>query len=267
MIDQQLTGGGPLLADRAAALAGLLAPLRERQTRWAAGELDDEPEDPAQVWAQPLVVRLERATPPDRLAALSAAATASLSVLADPRASAEWDVACRTWIAGRIRKVARRARGAHWQAAADLPGVTVAVGDAQVRAFPPYPVAETPYELRRLQVSGTELPDLAAAPVGAPGAPVFWLNSGARMSAGKAMAQVGHAGMLLAAFASAGELAGWLAAGLPVTVRDADAARWARRDDEDRGSGGRGLCLPAAAGWLVGQQHRFPGRPRRRRQH
>jgi peptidyl-tRNA hydrolase len=89
-------------------------------------------------------------------------------------------------------------------------------------------VAETPYELRRLQVSGTELPDLAAAPVGAPGAPVFWLNSGARMSAGKAMAQVGHAGMLLAAFASAGELAGWLAAGLPVTVRDADAARWAR---------------------------------------
>jgi peptidyl-tRNA hydrolase len=207
-------------------LADLLAPLAQRQRRWTAGEDDDEYEDPAKVWAQPLVVRLERADPPDRIRALEAAATASLSVLADDRASDEWAEACRTWIAGRIRKVARRARGAHWQAATELPGVTVECEGAQVRAFPPYPVADTPPVLRRLQVGGTELPDLAPPPVPPADLPVLWLNPHVAMSAGKAMAQVGHGTMLLAAFAGHGDLTRWLTAGLRVAVRTADPDRW-----------------------------------------
>lgn len=219
------------MSSSAAALSALLAPLRARQTRWLAGDADDDPEDPATVWAQPLVVRLERSAPPDRLLALEAAATASLSVLADPRACGEWREACQRWVSGRIRKVARRARGAHWQAALELPGVTVtrtgpAVGAAEVRAFPPYLVADTPPYLRRLQVGGTELPDLVEpAPVPLE-TPVLWLNPHADMSAGKAMAQVGHAAMLLAAFAPPTDLAGWLDAGLAVAVRDAAPERW-----------------------------------------
>jgi peptidyl-tRNA hydrolase len=205
----------------------LLAPLAGRQRHWLAGELDDVVEDPEDVRAQPLVVRLEKASPPGRTAALEAAATAALAVFFDPRASAEWGDELAAWVAGRIRKVARRARGTYWLVAADLPGVTVTVGDAEVRAFPPGRVAELPKELSRLQVSGTDLAD--EVPPGTPraGVPVLWLTPDVEMTAGKAMAQVGHATMLLAAFLELPVLERWAAAGLPVAVRTADKARWA----------------------------------------
>jgi peptidyl-tRNA hydrolase len=57
------------------------------------------------------------------------------------------------------------------------------------------------------------------------------------MSAGKAMAQVGHASMLLAAHLGHDDLAGWLGADLPVAVRTASAETWARLcagPDDDR---------------------------------
>lgn len=177
------------------------------------------------------MVRVERADPPDRLAALSAAASASLGVLADPRAADEWRPALQEWLGSQIRKVARRARGAHWQAASTLPGVTVDRGGAQVRAFPPYPVDDTPAEIRRLQVGGTELQDLVRPGLIGPGTPVLWLNPAARMSAGKAMAQVGHAAMLLATYCSADVLTRWLADGLPVAVRPAPAGLWRQLTD------------------------------------
>jgi peptidyl-tRNA hydrolase len=207
----------------------LLAPLAERQRHWLAGELDDVVEEPADVRAQPLVVRLEKAAPPGRTAALEAAATAALAVFFDPRAAegGEWAGELAAWVAGRIRKVARRARGTYWLTAAGLPGVTVAVGDAEVRAFPPYRVVEAPKELSRLQVSGTELSD--PEPPGPPpsGVPVLWLTPHVEMTAGKAMAQVGHATMLLAAYLDLPVLERWAEAGLPVAVRQADARRWA----------------------------------------
>ena len=182
--------------------------------------------EPPRIWAQPLVVRVERADPPDRLAALSAAASASLAVLADPRAADEWRPALQAWLGSQIRKVARRARGAHWQAALELPGVTVDRAGAQVRAFPPYPVDDTPAGIRRLQVGGTELPDLVRPGLIGPGTPVLWLNPDATMSAGKAMAQVGHAAMLLATYCAPDTLSRWLADGLPVAVRPAPPALW-----------------------------------------
>jgi peptidyl-tRNA hydrolase len=205
----------------------LLAPLAERQRRWLAGELDDVVEEPEDVRAQPLVLRLEKTSPPGRTAALEAAATAALAVFFDPRASGEWGEELEAWVAGRIRKVARRARGTYWQVAAELPGVTVAVGDAEVRAYPPGRVAELPKELSRLQVSGTDLADeVAPGPVPA-GVPVLWMTPHVEMSAGKAMAQVGHATMLLGAFLDLPVLERWASAGLPVAVRTADRQRWA----------------------------------------
>jgi peptidyl-tRNA hydrolase len=205
----------------------LLAPLAERQRHWLAGQLDDVVEGPGDVRAQPLVVRLEKTSPPARTAALEAAATAALAVFFDPRASAEWGDELAAWVAGRIRKVARRARGTYWLTAADLPGVTVTVGDAEVRAFPPGRVAELPKELSRLQVSGTDLTDVVAPGPVPSGVPVLWLTPDVEMTAGKAMAQVGHATMLLAAFLELPVLERWADAGLPVAVRTADKARWA----------------------------------------
>jgi peptidyl-tRNA hydrolase len=212
----------------AARVRELLAPLVGRQRHWLAGDLDDVPEHPEDVRAQPLVVRLEKSAPPGRTAALEAAATAALAVLFDPRASEEWAAELSAWVGGRIRKVARRARGNYWAVLADLPGVTVSVGDAEVRAFPPYRVADGgPKEISRLQMSGTDLTDPSPPGPVPPGVPVLWLTPHVEMSAGKAMAQVGHATMLLAASLPQAVLERWAEDGLRVAVRVATPARWA----------------------------------------
>src|SRR5580692_6583724 len=149
-------------------------------------------------FALPLVVRVERGGPPTRTDALEGAGQAVLEFLSDPRVTGvdgvdgEWTAVERAWEDARIRKVVRRARGAAWQRAGALPGITVVHGSAEVRVFPPVPVDDWPPDLARLQVSGTDFddPETPAAP--GPDTPVLWLNPELPMSAGKAMAQVGH---------------------------------------------------------------------------
>ena len=121
--------------------------------------------------------------------------------------------------AAHIRKVARRARGAHWAAVGDLPGRTIKVGDAEVRALVPGLVRETPKEVSRLQISGSELPSDEPGPP-PPGVPVLWLNPAVPMTAGKAAAQVGHGTMLLAALlvpvTGPPNWPSWAASGVPL---------------------------------------------------
>ena len=168
----------------------VLAPLRARR-------FPVEPD--GVVRAMPVVLRLER-PPPPRSAVLEAAAAAALAVCLDPRAEpdGEWHDAVGTWVGSRIRKIARRARGAHWAAVQELPGVTRAVGDAEVRALLPGPVDDLPRVVARLQIGGTDLEPDDPGPVPA-GAPVIGVNAGLAMTVGKAAAQVGHASMLFAA--------------------------------------------------------------------
>ena len=146
-------------------------------------------------FALPLVIRVERSAPPARTDALEAAGRAVLRFLSDPRvteADGEWAAVERAWEDARIRKVVRRARGAAWERARALPGITVRHGTAEVRVYPPVPVDDWPPDLARLQVSGTDFED-PASPGGVPdGVPVLWLNPELPMSTGKAMAQVGH---------------------------------------------------------------------------
>ncbi|MEU3169082.1 peptidyl-tRNA hydrolase [Streptosporangium sp. NPDC006930] len=175
----------------------------------------------------PLVVRIERSAPPERTDALEAAALAVLALLDDPRAldGGEWAEAVRVWDGSRFRKVVRRARGAEWRRVLDLPGVTVTSGTAEVRVHPPVPLDGWPKDLSRLQVSGTELTD--SSEPGPPGDVVLWLNPGLTMSAGKAMAQAGHAAQL--AWQASGDDArrAWREKGPAVSVRTADPAAWA----------------------------------------
>ncbi|WP_461143138.1 aminoacyl-tRNA hydrolase [Salinifilum aidingensis] len=195
--------------------------------------VDTSDEDPDAVVLMPLVLRLERDAPPARSELLEAAAAAALAVCLDERAEpgGTWHDAVLGWTSGRIRKVARRARGSHWRAVEELPGRTVRVGQAQVRAFPPGRVADMPKELTRLQISGSELDADEPGPP-RPDAPVLQLNPDVPMSAGKTAAQVGHATMFLAALLRGAdrhdELQAWLDAGLPCSVRVADAATWRR---------------------------------------
>ncbi|MCY0940853.1 aminoacyl-tRNA hydrolase [Streptomyces antarcticus] len=186
--------------------------------------------DEAPQFVLPLVVRIEKAEPPARTDALETAARAVLVLLTDERAhgEGEWAEAVRDWQDARIRKVVRRARGAEWRKAGTLPGVTVRGEAAEVRVFPPVPLDGWPKELAKLQVSGTDLDD--PGPVGAPvGAdlPVLWLNPGLDMSAGKAMAQAGHAAQLAWWELAAPERAAWRESGFRLAVRTPPRERWA----------------------------------------
>jgi peptidyl-tRNA hydrolase len=122
----------------------------------------------------------------------------------------------------------RRARGAEWRRACALPGITVTGAAAEVRVYPPIPLDGWPRDLARLQVSGTDLADEEPPPVPEPGVPVLWLNPKVEMTAGKSMAQVGHAAQLGWWRLAAERAATWAAAGFPLAVRTAAPAHWAR---------------------------------------
>ncbi|MFE6526458.1 peptidyl-tRNA hydrolase [Streptomyces sp. NPDC057794] len=189
---------------------------------------DPSARDAAPQFVLPLVVRIERADPPARTDALETAARAVLTILADERSSGDgvWARAMQDWQDARIRKVVRRARGAEWRRAGALPGITVTGTSAEVRVFPPVPLDGWPKDLARLQVSGTDLDDPRPPGDADPAAPVLWLNPGLDMSAGKAMAQAGHAAQLAWWELSDAERAAWQGAGFPLAVRTADPARW-----------------------------------------
>jgi peptidyl-tRNA hydrolase len=179
-------------------------------------------------FALPLVIHVERAAPPERTDALEAVARAVLMFLTDDRTlDGEWTEAFRGWEDGRIRKVVRRARGAGWDRALVLPGITVTHGTARVRVFPPVPVDDWPPDLAKLQVSGTELSDAGPPPAPLAGTPVLWFNPGLEMTAGKAMAQAGHAAQLTWWRLPGTARAGWQQDGFGLAARTGPASRWA----------------------------------------
>lgn len=175
----------------------------------------------------PIVLRLEKTEPPDRTPLLEAAATAAVTLCLDERArpGGEWYDAVHTWVSGHIRKVARRARGAHWQAAQEFPGVTVTVEGTQVRALVPGRVMEVPKEIARLQISGSDLPPDDPGPT-PDDRPLLMVNPEVRMTVGKAAAQVGHGAMLLAALLAPEQLSAWARIGYSCAVRTPTVEQW-----------------------------------------
>jgi peptidyl-tRNA hydrolase len=186
--------------------------------------------DEGRQFALPLVIRVDRATPPARTDALEGAARAVLRFLTDPRvteADGEWAAAAKAWEDARIRKVVRRARGAAWERACTLPGITVPHRSAEIRVYPPVPVDEWPADLARLQVSGTDLDDPRAPEEPAAGTPVLWLNPKLPVTAGKAMAQAGHGAQLAWWKLSPRTRSEWQDRGFDLAVRIAGERQWA----------------------------------------
>lgn len=250
-----------------------LAPLLERYASWlrmdAAAVLEDREEDPAHVRAIQLLLHLPKGEPvPSWHAALALASSGCAALCLDERAApgGPWFEAVREYCTGHIRKVTRRGRGAPWEATAELPGLSLAEGDTQVRVLVPGLVGELDKRVAKLQVGGTDLPvdetpvtvrsgardtdaatthaattDAAttgsaiAGPAGAERVPTLVVrvptgDRAAPMTAGKLMAQTGHAGMLAAALLGASDAArldAWRDAGCPARAERADDA-WVR---------------------------------------
>ncbi len=210
-----------------------------------------DPDDPAQVQAMQMVLYIPKADPPRRSAVLEAAAASAVALCLDPRVGpdGEWESRYLTWKRSRIRKVARRARGAQWVAAGEVDGITIETDGAQARALVPGPVGEIDQRIRKLQIGGT---DLEHDTPGDPDSdlPVLWVNTALDMTVGKAAAQVGHASMLLAGVLPVEQAFAWAQRGFRCAVRDADARQWERlcalvRDD----SGSRTVTAVRDAGF------------------
>jgi peptidyl-tRNA hydrolase len=179
-------------------------------------------------WAMQLVLRDERSDRATHLAACEAAATAAVRLLDDDRSApgGPWHERVARWDGGPIRKVVRRARGARFTATEALDGVGVSHRGAQVRAFVPGPVDQVPPLLAKLQVGGTELPDVGEPAEPVPGGLVIVLTPRAQLSTGKAAAQCGHAAHLAWRTLPDAALERWRATGFAVSVGAPDEAGW-----------------------------------------
>ncbi|WP_448851968.1 peptidyl-tRNA hydrolase [Corynebacterium sp. 335C] len=201
----------------AAAHARLTA-VRDRTWR----DDPEEPDRPETIQAMPMVLHVPKNPAPERTALLEAAGASVVACCLDERAGGDtaFAEALTRWYGLRIRKIARRARATKWDRVQTLPGVTAEVRGCQARAFVPCPVSETPPELSKLQIEGTDVP--AGDPVDPPQGPhaVVYVDAGLGMSVGKAAAQVGHATMLLAADMDGGTAWAWAQAGWATVVRE-----------------------------------------------
>lgn len=177
-----------------------------------------------------LVMRIEKADPPTRTAICRAAALACVQLLDSEQATdGDWQPLVQRWLDGRIRKHARRARGAAWEKVQLLDGVTASVDGADVRAFVPCSTAAIPRDIAKLQLSGGELDDPASVgelePV-AGGALVVAITPEPFLPLGKAAAAAAHAAQISTWEMPADRLEAWRAAGFPVEVEHPDVARW-----------------------------------------
>ena len=174
----------------------------------------------------PIVVRAEKRAEPTAAAVAEAVATAVVQLLEDRRSiDGEWHDDVQRWLDGRIRKVARRARGSKWDAAVELPGVTVVHHGASVRAFVPGPTDAVPPEIAKLQVAGLDLePGTPSAAIA--GVLAIAVTPHVAMSPLKAAVQVAHAAQL--SLDVLADLEDWRATGFGVRLVRPDADQWAK---------------------------------------
>ena len=215
----------------------------------------DDPYDPAEVLAMPIVLHMPKADPPAAQCAARSGRRGRRGAVPRPAgrgpARGPWHEDSSRGSSARIRKVARRARGAQWRAAQEVAGITVEVDGAQARALVP--------GRGRGARPAHPASSRSAAPIsphddpGRPGTgmPVLWINAALEMTVGKAAAQVGHASMLLAGAMDVGHAWAWAGHGYRCTVRDAApravASSWLPAP--------RSRCAtPASPRWLPGRR-------------
>lgn len=183
------------------------------------GWLGEDPSDPSSVQAMQIALHIPKNDPPARNDVLAAAARAVVAACLKDDGDEFYYAALHNWYAHRIRKVARRARNSGWDNVQNLMGETVDHNGAQARAFQPSAVGAVDPLIRKLQISGTDLPfEDCGAPD--PQFPVIYVDRSLSMSAGKTAAQVGHGSMLLAGSMNLERAKKWREQGYHLRVRE-----------------------------------------------
>ena len=136
----------------------------------------------------------------------------------------EWRPEVDKWLNGRIRKVARRARGAEWGAVKQLPHVFATYGKAEVIILPPHPNFAPPAEIKKLQISGMDLERKSSEYLESlKNVLVFSENPDISFTTGKSLAQVGHAVQLAIFNSSEEDMSSWVTAGMKIAIAPWDS--------------------------------------------
>lgn len=180
--------------------------------------IDEEELEP---YVLPIVLRLEKDEEllPTHEEAQLAVAAAVLGFFDSEKTApgGAWRESTDKWLAGRIRKVARRARGKEWDTVRKMDGIYAKYGNAEVIILPPHPNFAAPAEIKKLQVSGLDLERKPITEDYFDGLG-FSVNPNIEMSTGKTLAQVGHAVQLTIFRSSINELKTWEEASCPFIV-------------------------------------------------
>lgn len=161
--------------------------------------LSDYTVDEANPYALPIIVRVEKdpaLTPSHEELQLAVAYAITAFFESDKTApGGEWHQEVLQWLSGRIRKVARRARGSEWEKLTQLRNIHVQYGKAEVIILAPHPIDTPLPEIKKLQVSGLDLEhdNLTEIPTSYKGYLTISTNPDIDMSTGKSLAQIGHA--------------------------------------------------------------------------
>ncbi len=191
-----------------------------------------------------MALRMEKVRPPVRADLLTAAARAVALLCLDERSApgGPWAEAMDAWCAARIRKIARRARGAQWLAAQQVWGVTAEAGPELARAFAPTRVGEVDQRVRKLQIEGTDVAgELPAQPDEGYRGLTLWVSPALTMTVGKTAAQVGHAAMLGVGLLSVDETVAWFEGGCAIAVCRSSPTWWSTLLEAQTSGGARAV--------------------------
>lgn len=127
------------------------------------------------------------------------------------------------WLAGRIRKIVKRAKNAAWDKTAqtDVPYYESSFNDAKVRVFAPIQLSQQPPALKKLQVTGLQA-TVKHTLVVAEEMLIVNVDANLDMTTGKLIAQVGHAVQLFIMYADEEKVTAWFDAGQRVAVIPTD---------------------------------------------
>lgn len=179
-----------------------------------------------------MAARVEKQSPPQLDDVFTAAARGVIAMLDDHRnlPGGEWHEAIAAWNGARIRKIMRRARGAAWEKAQAVPGLTVDHRSAQVRIFVPGFIDEAPPPLAKLQIQSTPLDEpkpVSELQLGNGTILVIALNPEVDMTWGKRAAQVAHAAQRCWESFDRNDRLDWNADGRSVQIIHPAADLWA----------------------------------------